>query len=131
MLEWPNRLVSKTMRGFLPHGGSNPSLAAIGGFNKMKNNKFPKINTITIPQNRGKGNALREAFKWAAENNYTHLITLDADGQHEPAEIPKFIKNFINPSQFFWILIYTLTLTTSGLLIYNYIFLKRKDMIHV
>jgi len=55
-------------------------------------NKFSKINIISIPKNYGKGNALREAFKWAIKNDYTHLISIDADGQHDPAEIPKFIK---------------------------------------
>ena len=41
--------------------------------------------------NRGKGAALRTGFKWAIENGYDAVITLDADGQHLPHEIPKFI----------------------------------------
>ncbi len=54
--------------------------------------KISGINIISIPENYGKGNALREAFKWAIKNGYTNLISIDADGQHDPAEIPKFIK---------------------------------------
>lgn len=50
-------------------------------------------NIIAIPKNRGKGNALREAFKWGIENAFTHLITIDADGQHNPKEIPIFINH--------------------------------------
>ena len=41
--------------------------------------------------NRGKGAALRTGFRWALENGYDAVITLDADGQHLPHEIPKFI----------------------------------------
>jgi glycosyltransferase involved in cell wall biosynthesis len=41
--------------------------------------------------NRGKGGALKTAFAWARENGFDGVITLDADGQHLPDEIPKFI----------------------------------------
>jgi len=49
---------------------------------------------IRIPKNRGKGNALRISFKYAAANNFDALITLDSDLQHDPSEIPKFIKHY-------------------------------------
>lgn len=42
-------------------------------------------------KNRGKGAALKTAFEWAIENNFDAVITLDADGQHLPSEIPKFL----------------------------------------
>lgn len=41
--------------------------------------------------NRGKGAALKTGFAWALENGFDGVITLDADGQHLPSEIPKFI----------------------------------------
>ena len=41
--------------------------------------------------NRGKGAALKTGFAWALENGYEGVITLDADGQHLPSEIPKFL----------------------------------------
>ncbi|MFP5245230.1 MAG: glycosyltransferase family 2 protein, partial [Thermoanaerobaculia bacterium] len=41
--------------------------------------------------NRGKGGALKTGFAWALENGFDGVITLDADGQHLPSEIPKFI----------------------------------------
>lgn len=41
--------------------------------------------------NRGKGGALKTGFAWALENGYDGVITLDADGQHLPREIPKFV----------------------------------------
>lgn len=42
--------------------------------------------------NRGKGAALKMGFAWALANGYDGVITLDADGQHLPAEIPKFLR---------------------------------------
>ena len=43
------------------------------------------------PQNRGKGAALKTGFAHACGEGYDGAITLDADGQHLPHEIPKFI----------------------------------------
>lgn len=44
--------------------------------------------------NRGKGGALKTGFAWALENGFDAVVTLDADGQHLPEEIPKFIAEF-------------------------------------
>ena len=41
--------------------------------------------------NQGKGAALKAGFKWAIEHDYEAVVTLDADGQHDPDEIPKFL----------------------------------------
>jgi glycosyltransferase involved in cell wall biosynthesis len=46
---------------------------------------------ISHPHNRGKGAALKTGFAWALEHGFDAVITLDADGQHLPHEIPKFI----------------------------------------
>jgi len=47
---------------------------------------------VTHPINRGKGAALKTGFAWALERGYDIVITLDADGQHLPREIPKFLR---------------------------------------
>jgi glycosyltransferase involved in cell wall biosynthesis len=49
---------------------------------------------ISHPENRGKGIALLTGFQWAIENDYDVVITLDADGQHDPEEIPKFLEAY-------------------------------------
>jgi glycosyltransferase involved in cell wall biosynthesis len=43
------------------------------------------------PANRGKGAALETGFRWAAASGLDAVVTLDADGQHDPAEIPRFL----------------------------------------
>jgi len=42
--------------------------------------------------NMGKGSALRTAFTHAHEQGFSHVITLDADGQHDPEDLPLFIQ---------------------------------------
>ncbi len=42
--------------------------------------------------NQGKGAALRAGFARALSDGAVAVVTLDADGQHDPAELPKFIE---------------------------------------
>jgi len=42
--------------------------------------------------NQGKGASLIKGFKYALENNFDAVITMDADGQHLPEDLPLFIK---------------------------------------
>jgi glycosyltransferase involved in cell wall biosynthesis len=44
--------------------------------------------------NAGKGAALRAGFRHALSTDAPAVVTLDADGQHDPAEIPRFIAAF-------------------------------------
>ena len=44
--------------------------------------------------NMGKGVALNTGFNYARQNRFDYLITLDADGQHDPADIPRFIEAY-------------------------------------
>jgi glycosyltransferase involved in cell wall biosynthesis len=47
---------------------------------------------IRLKKNRGKGNALKALFKRAIDDGYEAVISLDADGQHDPADIPLFLE---------------------------------------
>jgi glycosyltransferase involved in cell wall biosynthesis len=44
--------------------------------------------------NRGKGTALRTGFWFILKQGYRAVITIDADGQHDPSYIPSFIRAF-------------------------------------
>ena len=53
---------------------------------------------INSPKNEGKGAALRKGFRKALNLGFTYAITLDADGQHYPEDIPIFLEaNLRNP----------------------------------
>jgi glycosyltransferase involved in cell wall biosynthesis len=45
-------------------------------------------------RNQGKGVALMTGFKWARERRFEAVITMDADGQHNPDDIPRFIEAY-------------------------------------
>lgn len=44
--------------------------------------------------NQGKGAALKHGFRWACEHGIKAVVTLDADGQHDPAEIQNFLAHY-------------------------------------
>ena len=44
-----------------------------------------------LPRNRGKGAALRTAFDILFARGFAGVVTLDADGQHLPEEIPRLL----------------------------------------
>jgi glycosyltransferase involved in cell wall biosynthesis len=46
---------------------------------------------VSLPSNQGKGFALRQGFGLALSNGCRAILTLDADGQHDPADIPNFL----------------------------------------
>ena len=54
--------------------------------------KFPNnLHVLHLPENQGKGGAVMAGFRHAAEQGYSHVLQIDADGQHEPADIPGFL----------------------------------------
>ncbi len=52
---------------------------------------FDRIEIIRRVHNGGKGAAMRDGFKAAHRQGYTHAIQIDADGQHDVDDIPKFL----------------------------------------
>src|SRR5262245_52068810 len=50
------------------------------------------LRVITHPTNRGYGAALISAFAYAIEQRFDVLVTMDCDGQHEPARIPVLLE---------------------------------------
>lgn len=52
---------------------------------------YTQIQQFLVPENKGKGNALRQGFEKAIELGYDFAITIDSDGQHFPEDIEVFI----------------------------------------
>lgn len=46
---------------------------------------------IKLPHNRGKGEAIKAGARFASEKGYEAILTIDADGQHNPAEAPLLV----------------------------------------
>ncbi|MDD2670009.1 glycosyltransferase family 2 protein [Zoogloea sp.] len=51
----------------------------------------PGIRVIVLPENQGKGTAVLEGLRAAAAAGFTHVLTMDSDGQHPAPCIPEFM----------------------------------------
>lgn len=51
----------------------------------------PGLHLIVLPRNSGKGAAVLAGLEAAAAAGFTHVLTMDADGQHPAALIPAFM----------------------------------------
>ncbi len=49
------------------------------------------LHVVTHARNLGYGAALKSAFRFAVENQFETIVTIDCDGQHEPQRIPSFV----------------------------------------
>ena len=51
----------------------------------------PWVTIASLPQNRGRGAALRHGYETAWRRGFSHVVQLDADGQHDAADVPRFL----------------------------------------
>jgi glycosyltransferase involved in cell wall biosynthesis len=54
-----------------------------------------ELDSVTVhrrERNGGRGAALKTGYRLAAELGFTHTIQVDADGQHDTADIPRFLE---------------------------------------
>jgi len=54
------------------------------------------IKLLVHEPNKGYGAALISGFRYAAENGYEFVVTIDCDGQHEPQRIRDFVARIEN-----------------------------------
>ncbi len=55
--------------------------------------KATGVHWIRSKTNRGKGAALQAGYRYWAKQGISYVISLDGDGQHDPAEIPSFFQH--------------------------------------
>ena len=63
-------------------GSTDGTVASVAGL---------PVNLESHAVNRGKGGALRTGFAWALAHGFAGVVTLDADGQHDPTAIPRLV----------------------------------------
>ena len=49
------------------------------------------LRVLVLPRNQGKGAAVLHGLDQAAAAGFTHVLTMDSDGQHPPERIPAFM----------------------------------------
>ncbi|MCI6619746.1 MAG: glycosyltransferase family 2 protein [Prevotella sp.] len=52
------------------------------------------VHTVHLPHNEGKGSALRKGFHEAIRLGFRAAITIDADAQHYPEDLPSFAEAY-------------------------------------
>jgi glycosyltransferase involved in cell wall biosynthesis len=53
---------------------------------------FSWVQVMRRPENGGKGAAMALGFRAAGEKGFTHAVQIDADGQHDAADVPRFLE---------------------------------------
>ncbi|HJW10420.1 MAG TPA: glycosyltransferase family 2 protein [Albitalea sp.] len=51
----------------------------------------PGVHRLRLAENQGKGGAVMAGLRLALERGHTHAVQIDADGQHDPNDIPAFL----------------------------------------
>ncbi len=51
---------------------------------------------VSHKKNKGKSVGIKTGFKYALANGFDYVVTIDGDGQHNPAEIPNVLGNIMN-----------------------------------
>lgn len=51
----------------------------------------PRVSVLHLPLNLGKGGAVAAGLREAARRGHSHALQIDADGQHDTADIPRFL----------------------------------------
>lgn len=49
------------------------------------------LHVILLERNQGKGAAVLQGLREATKAGFTHVLTMDSDGQHPPEKIPEFM----------------------------------------
>jgi glycosyltransferase involved in cell wall biosynthesis len=52
---------------------------------------FPLVRLHRLAENRGKGAAVMQALRLAQADGMTHALQIDADGQHDVGDVPRFL----------------------------------------
>jgi glycosyltransferase involved in cell wall biosynthesis len=92
----PGRVVFDTVRGAREHwdpvwvvvdGSTDGTAQGLQDLAKADDG----LRAIVLPRNGGKGGAVLHGMRAAAAEGYTHVLTMDSDGQHPAASIPEFM----------------------------------------
>jgi glycosyltransferase involved in cell wall biosynthesis len=77
------------LRCILVDDGSSAECAAV--LDALAAEQPQDVTLVRLPVNQGKGAAMVAGFRAAAERGHTHVLQVDADGQHDCNDIPRFL----------------------------------------
>lgn len=88
--------IARTVAGLRAHGlpvvivddGSDEATRAVLDRLALEQ---PDLYVLRLPYNQGKGRALSAGLLAARDRGYTHALQIDADGQHDVSDVPRFL----------------------------------------
>lgn len=83
-------VLAQNLSCILVDDGSSPHCAGL--LDALAAGRPRAITLMRHPVNRGKGAAVLTGLRYAAQAGYSHAVQIDADGQHLPSDIPRFLQ---------------------------------------
>jgi glycosyltransferase involved in cell wall biosynthesis len=84
------QILSHGLRCILVDDGSSAECARV--LDRLVDENSTRVGLVRLPRNQGKGAAMVAGFRAAAARGHTHVLQIDADGQHAAADIPLFLE---------------------------------------
>jgi glycosyltransferase involved in cell wall biosynthesis len=69
-------------------GNAEPEASAIAALHAPAHG----VEVLRLPHNQGKGAAVQAGFREAIGRGFTHALQIDADGQHDAADLPRVLE---------------------------------------
>jgi len=89
--------IGATLARLMPHAlpiivvddGSDEATQAV--LAELAERWSPRMSLLRLPRNGGKGAAVMAGLRAARAAGFTHALQIDADGQHDAADVPRFL----------------------------------------
>ena len=84
------QVLAHGLRCILVDDGSSEACARV--LDRLVDAHSTRVSLVRLPVNQGKGGAMVAGFRAAAAHGHTHVLQIDADGQHATEDIPRFLE---------------------------------------
>jgi glycosyltransferase involved in cell wall biosynthesis len=84
------QILAQGLPCILVDDGSEPRCAEV--LRALAQRHAERVTLLRLPTNQGKGAAMVAGFRLAGQRGHTHVLQIDADGQHACADIPLFLR---------------------------------------
>lgn len=86
---WVERIVAHGLDIIVVNDGSNAKTTTLL---QQLDEAHSALEVLHLPINGGKGKAVMTGLRHAAARGFTHALQVDADGQHDLADLPRFLQ---------------------------------------
>lgn len=83
------QVLAQHVHAILVDDGSDAGCAAV--LDELAASHPQQVVLLRLPENQGKGGAVLAGCARALELGYSHALQIDADGQHQVADLPRFL----------------------------------------